>query len=125
MKQISLEDILFLHYMIIEDFGGAHGVRDEKRLASAVKAPYQHVFGKDLYPTVFDKAAVYMKSIIADHPFTDGNKRTAITVAGIFLVCNGYKLNARPKDLEDYAVFVATKKPSAQEISAWLKAHRA
>lgn len=123
MRQISLEDILFLHYMIIEDFGGMHGIRDEKRLASTVKAPFQHVFGKDLYPTEFDKAALYIKSIVADHPFVDGNKRTAITVAGIFLVNNGHVLTVSPIELADYAVSVATKNPSVAEISAWLKAN--
>jgi len=107
--------------MVIEEFGGAHGVRDEKRLMSAAKAPFQDVFGKELYPTLFAKGAVYIKSIIADHLFVDGNKRTAVTVAVVFLRRNGYQLTATPIELADYAVSVATNKTDIKEIDIWLK----
>jgi len=59
-----LKEILRLHFQVIEDFGGSHGVRDEGRLSSVVEAPKQVVFGKEQYPTIFDKAAVYMRNII-------------------------------------------------------------
>lgn len=123
MQYVTLEEILRLHFQIIEDFGGSHGVRDENRLKSVVEAPRQEVFGKAQYPSLFEKAAVYMRNIIGDHPFSDGNKRTAVTVGGIFLMRNNHSLIAKPKQLEDFAVKVATNHVSIPEIAAWLENH--
>lgn len=121
MKYLSLEEILFLHFKIVEEFGGSHGIRDENRVKSAVDAPKQSVFGQDQYKSIHDKAAVYARNIIGDHPFADGNKRTGITVASIFLLRNGYQLIAKPKDLEDFAVKVAVDKLDVPAIAKWLE----
>src|SRR5579859_8153581 len=115
-KYLSLKEILRLHFQVIEDFGGPHGVRDEGRLASLVYAPKQEVFGVEQYPDIYQKAAVYIRNLIGDHPFVDGNKRTAVTATGIFLSRNGLKLTATPKQLEDFAIHIATKKPEISEI---------
>jgi len=88
----TIEEILRLHFQIVEDFGGLHGVREEGRLKSLVAAPRQEVFGIEQYKSVCEKAAVYLRNIIADHPFADGNKRTAVTACGIFLSRNGRTL---------------------------------
>lgn len=122
-KYLTAEEILRLHFQVVEDFGGSHGIRDENRIKSVVNAPAQIVFGTEQYPTVFEKAAVYMRNIIADHPFTDGNKRTGVTAAGIFLIRNGLELTATSKALEDFAVKVATEKLDIATIAAWLKKH--
>ncbi len=122
-KYISLEEILRLHFQLIKDFGGSHGVRDENRLKSVVEAPKQIAFGKEQYPAVCEKAAVYAQNIIGDHPFSDGNKRTAITVCGIFLLRNDKKLTVKPKDLEDFAIKIATNHLDIKEIAEWLEAH--
>lgn len=123
MKYFTAEEILLLHYKIVEDFGGAHGIRDDGRLKSALLAPRQTVFGHEAYPTLFDKAAVYMRGVIADHPFIDGNKRTGTVLAGLFIKRGGHELAAKPKDLEDFAVRVAVERLAATEIAAWLKSH--
>lgn len=120
-KYIDLEEILRIHFQLIEDFGGSHGVRDEGRLKSVIDAPKQEVFGKEQYCTVFEKAAVYIRNIVGDHPFSDGNKRTAVTVCGIFLMRNSKKLSAKPEDLEGFAVKVATDHLGIQEIARWLE----
>jgi death-on-curing protein len=122
-RYIAVGEILRLHFQIITDFGGSHGVRDENRLKSVVEAPAQEVFGQEQYPDVFEKAAVYLRNIIGDHPFSDGNKRTAVTVCAIFLVRNGDKLTATPKDLEDFAVQVAVDHLDIPTIAAWLMKH--
>jgi death-on-curing protein len=122
-KYISLEEILRLHFQIIEDFGGSHGVRDESRLKSVVQAPKQIVFGEEQYPSLYQKAAVYLRNIIGDHPFSDGNKRTALTVCGIFLARNNVVLNADPKDLENFTVQVATDHLGIDDITRWLDRH--
>lgn len=123
IQYLTVEEILRLHFQIIEDFGGSHGVRDENRLKSVVNAPRQEVFGKEQYPTLYEKAAVYLRNIIGDHPFSDGNKRTALTVCGIFLARHGKSLTAEPKDLEDFTVNVATDHLSVADIAPWLEHH--
>lgn len=123
MHYLTIEEILRLHFQVIEDFGGSHGVRDENRLKSVVEAPKQEVFGVEQYPSVYEKAAVYLRNIIGDHPFTDGNKRTAVTVCGIFLIRNNMKLAAKPKELEDFAVKIATNHLDVPEIASWLENH--
>jgi death-on-curing protein len=120
IRYINLEEILRLHFQLIEDFGGSHGVRDESRLKSVVDAPRQEVFNKEQYPMLTEKAAVYLRNIIGDHPFSDGNKRTAVTVCGIFLMRNGKRISATPKDLEDFAISVATDHLGIPEIAQWL-----
>lgn len=123
MRYFSLEEILRVHFEIINDFGGSQGVRDEGRLKSVVLAPQQSVFGSEQYPDIYQKAAVYLRNIIGDHPFVDGNKRTAVTLCGIFLMRNEQPLNASPKELEDFAVKVAVKHLEIDTIAKWLKEH--
>ena len=120
---ISLEEILRIHFQVIEDYDGSHGVRDENRLESVVNAPKQEVFGHEQYKTVLDKAAVYLRNIIGDHPFSDGNKRTAVTVCGIFLARNNSPLIATPNELEDFIVKVATEHLNVEQIASWLKSN--
>lgn len=121
VNYLSLDEILRLHFRVIEDFGGSHGIGDEGRLKSVIQAPKQHSFGKEQYPTIFDKAAVYLRNIIGDHPFTDGNKRTGVTVCAIFLGRNGSRLSAKPEALEDFAVKVAVEQLDIAAISVWLQ----
>ena len=123
IRYLTVEEILRLHFQLIEDFGGSHGIREENRIKSVVEAPKQVVFGTEQYGTALEKAAVYMRNIISDHPFIDGNKRTAVTCAGIFLVRNGFVLTATAKELEFLAIKVAAQKLSIEEIATWLKNH--
>jgi len=122
-KYMSLEEILRLHFQVIEDFGGSHDIRDEGRLKSVVQAPKQIAFGQEQYLSLYEKAAAYLRNIIGDHSFTDGNKRTALTVCGIFLARNNIVLNADLKDLENFTIQVATDHLGIDEIATWLEAH--
>lgn len=122
-RYLSVEEILRLHFQVIEDFGGSHGVRDEGSIHSVANAPKQAAFGVDQYPGLATKAAVYLRNIIADHPFVDGNKRTAVTVAGIFLERNGVKLGANPKELEDFVVSIVVEHHDIDKIATWLKTY--
>jgi death-on-curing protein len=85
-----------------------------------VQAPKQIVFGKEQYSSLFSKAAVYLRNIIGDHPFSDGNKRTAVTVCGIFLARNKINLSVNPKDLENFTIKVTTDHLKIDEIASWL-----
>ncbi len=120
---LTAEEILRLHFQVIKDYGGSHGVRDEGRLLAAEAAPQQSAFGEEQYPSLYEKGAVYLRNIIADHPFVDGNKRTAVTMCVIFLARNGCRLRASPAELEDFAVKVATDHLDIPVIAAWLKSH--
>jgi death on curing protein len=117
------EEILFVHFKLIERYGGSHGVRNIDRIQSVVEAPKQEVFGIEQYPDIFEKAAVYLRNVIGDHPFADGNKRTGITMAIIFLQRNRKKFAARPGELEDFAVQVAVEHLDVPTIATWLQKH--
>ncbi len=123
MYYLTAEDILYLHFRIVEDFGKSHGIRDEDRLKSVVEAPKLEAFGVEQYSDIFEKAAVYARNIIADHLFVDGNKRSGITSASVFLMKNGYSLCTYQKDLEDFAVQRAVEHLDIPTIAAWFKAH--
>ena len=77
----------------------------------------------ELYPTVFDKAAAYFESIAFDHPFVDGNKRTALAAAARFLYLNGYELAATNRALERFAVTAVKKKYAKDTVSSWFRKH--
>jgi death-on-curing protein len=76
-----------------------------------------------LYPDLFSKAASLMHSLIKNHPFTDGNKRTAIAAASIFLLRNNYSLKASNKELERFTLKVASENVELQEMAYWFKRH--
>lgn len=123
MKYLEAEEILLIHHQLVTRYGGSHGTRDLARIKSAAAAPAQSVFGEEQYKTVFEKAAVYIRNIICDHPFNDGNKRTGMAAGAMFLTRNGYIVSAKIGELEDFAVKVATDKLDVPEIAAWLETH--
>lgn len=67
-KYLTLEEVLEMHDVLIEKFGGLSGVRDVNLLLSAIETPKATMFGEDLYPTVYDKAAAYLYHIVQNHP---------------------------------------------------------
>lgn len=123
LKYFSEGEILLIHNRTVDETGGLHGVRDYNAIQSVVEQPRQAVFGKELYPTMFLKAAVYARNIIAHHPFLDGNKRTGITVASVFLSDNGHAIEAREGEFYGLALHVAEDKWEYEEIAAWFESH--
>ena len=117
------EKLLLAHYKLIEQFGGSHGVRDIERVRSALETPKMTIFEKDQYKTLFEKSAVYIRNIISDHPFVDGNKRTGISAGIFFLEKNNVQLSFNKGELEDFAVKVAVEKLDITAIAKWLEAH--
>ncbi len=125
MNYLTVEQVLFLHARLIEETGGSHGVRDVALLESAVARPRATFEGGDLYPDLFCKAAALMDSLIRNHPFIDGNKRTGIAAAALFLRQNGRHLTATNSELEVFTLYVTESRPEASEIAAWLETHSA
>lgn len=123
MITLTLEQLMELHVMVIAKTGGSNGLRDLRQLQSALASQTQSVFGEELYSTLHEKAAALIRSIIGDHPFVDGNKRTAMLTGLTLLSVNGLKFAAKPGELEDFAVKVATYDLGILAIAAWLEAH--
>ncbi|MBI5639813.1 MAG: type II toxin-antitoxin system death-on-curing family toxin [Nitrospirae bacterium] len=123
MKYLTAEQVLFIHSRIIDETGGSHGLRDVGLLESAVSRPKATYGNEDLYPTLSHKAAALMESIVKNHPFLDGNKRTAITSAGIFVQMNGHLLEASQKELVDFTLALATKKAAFEMAVKWFRTH--
>lgn len=121
MKYLSAKDILLIHSLVIDETGGSHGVRDMHAVLTLEGLPAQKAFGKDLYPTIHIKAALYTRNIIFSHPFTDGNKRTAMTCAGVFLENNGWNIDAPEGEIEKFALAIISKKMELEEIAKWLE----
>ncbi len=121
MVFLTKEQILLIHSMVIDETGGSHGVRDYYAVLSLENLPKQRVFGQELYPTIFLKAAVYARNIITGHPFIDGNKRTSMAAASVFLENNGYKIISAEGKIKQFALEVIHKKLQLNEIALWFK----
>jgi death-on-curing protein len=123
VKYLTPQQVLAIHDRMVKRFGGSFGLRDVGLLESAVFRPQASFDGNDLYISIFDKAAALLQSLLKNHPFVDGNKRTALTSVGIFLKVNGYRLiNAHKEEIE-FAVRVDNERLSLEEITRWLKKH--
>ena len=123
MKYLTPQQILAIHDRMIKLFGGSNGIRDVGLLESAAARPQASFDGEDLYETIFEKAAALLHSLLKNHPFVDGNKRTAVSSTGIFLKINKYKfINTHEKELE-FALKVENESLSFEEIAKWLKKH--
>lgn len=109
--------------MLIETAGGSHVVRDLGALQAAAARPLATFEGEDLYPGLFAKAAALMESIVKNHPVVDGNKRTAITAAGVFLRRNGYLIDSSQDDLYCFTMAMATGDAKLKEAEEWLRLH--
>lgn len=118
---LSVEDVIDYHTDIINEFGGSHGIRDMGLLISAVEIPKATMFGEDLHPTIFEKAAAYMFHIICNHPFIDGNKRSGTVASFTFLVSNNITLKYDPDELENLVIQVADGKVKKEEIALFFQ----
>lgn len=123
IQYLSPEQILFLHSRLIEETGGMHGVRELGMLLSAAGRPQATFEDQELYPDLFTKTAAVMDSLVRNHPFVDGNKRTAITAAGIFLWINRYPLNVENSEMTRFTLACAQSQLSLDEIANWFKQH--
>ena len=119
--QLTLQDICELHTQLEGSFILSPGIRDKNLLASAVKTPFQTFMGNDLYPSIYDKAAQLCYGIANNHPFTEGNKRTALHSMYVYLIINGYDITATQQDVENLIINVAAGRMDNTELSKWLQ----
>lgn len=123
MRYLNPEQVLFIHARLIAETGGEHGLRDLGLLQSAVSRPQAVFDGNELYPDIVHKAAALLDSLINNHPFVDGNKRTGITATAMFLQMNEYSLTASNQDVVSFVLSLASGKQSIQTIAEWLRQH--
>lgn len=123
MKLLQVKDILLLHNMAIDATGGSHGLRDLGLLESAAGRMVASYDGEDLYPTLFLKAGALLHSLLMNHPFVDGNKRTAMYSGMTFIELNEYKMTAKQDEIVNFALKIEKDKLDVERIASWLKEH--
>lgn len=95
----------------------------EENLDYLLEAVQAEMFGAPLYPEIHQKAALYLYNIISNHIFQDGNKRTGLQSAIIFLLMNGYDLQADDETLIHFTLSVASAELSLEQVQAWFEEH--
>lgn len=120
---ITFDEALAIHDSMIEEYGGSFGIRDLGLIQSALARPQASFGGEDLYPTLFDKAAALFHSLMFNHAFSDGNKRTTMTTTARFLHNNGYELEVDKDEFIAFPLRVENKHLDIEEIAKWLKEH--
>lgn len=123
MKFITIDEVLAIHDRMLEIGKGQEGIHDFALLHSAIERPRAQFDGRYLYPSIFLMAAALLHSLVKNHPFNDGNKRTAYFSTVRFLHKNGYFLAPKDKEIISFMVKMDTKNKTIEEISLWLKTH--
>ncbi len=118
---ISEKEVLKIHSILIERFGGSDGIRDQELLDSALHRPYQTFDGNELYPTPVDKAAAILESIVKNHPFVDGNKRTGYVLARLLLMSEHHDIQADQEKKYQLVISISKGELSFDQIKEWLK----
>ncbi|MBI4788962.1 MAG: type II toxin-antitoxin system death-on-curing family toxin [Chloroflexi bacterium] len=123
MEYLTVEEILAIHIEVIREFGGTPEVLSLERLRSSAESPHQTMFGDELYPDLVSKAAILFFALIKNHPFLDGNKRTALLSLLEFVKRNGHAIEAKHDELYQFTLDVATSVLDKDAIGAWIRAH--
>ena len=120
-KWLGLDAVLAMHARQLAEHGGGEGVRDKGLLESALQRP----LNKTAYgsPDVFDLAAAYAYGIARNHPFVDGNKRTALVASRTFLILNGFQITATQEDRLTTFLSLASGDLAEDALAAWFRFH--
>jgi len=121
IRYLTLVEVLKLHRRILEQSGGALGIRDMGLLESVIAQPRMTFGGEDLYQSLIEKAAALGFSLIMNHPFIDGNKRTGHAATEIFLILNGVEINASVDEQERVVLAIASGKQDREALVKWLQ----
>ena len=127
MEYLEKEDVILINHSTVKNHGGnfvpPSNFLHEENLDYLLEAVQSEMFGEQIYPEIWDKAAVYCYNIICNHIFSDGNKRTGLGVAIIFLHLNHFRINKnlRKKEVENFIISVASGQVSLEECKNWFK----
>ena len=118
---ISIKEVEQIHNLLIEEFGGAKGIRDLGALDAAINRPFATFDQQELYPNPVDKAAAIIESILINHPFMDGNKRTGYVLMRLLLLQSGQDIQAEQEEKYDSVISIATGQLSFSSIKDWIE----
>lgn len=123
MRYIPLDpdDIREIHEVMLERYGGLVGEHESGLIDLMADKPFTEIFGRERFPDLFLKAAVYMHGFSTAQYFVDGNKRTGYGCAALFLELNDYILTVSDSDLYNTSKAVANKKITLEELADWLE----
>lgn len=123
MRYLALGEVLWLHGRLLATSGGAAGVRDFGRLQAALEQPKATWDDADLYPDLQSKAAALCFGLVLGHPFVDGNKRIGHAAMEMFLLLNGFTLDADVGDAERVMLALAAGSLTRDELLEWIRSH--
>ncbi len=123
MRYLTLGEVVDLHRAVIEETGGASGIRDLGALESALAQPRASFGGVDLHASLADKAAALCFSLVNNHAFIDGNKRIGHAATETFLILNGREIDAPVDEQERLMLDLASGHLTREQLAAWLHAH--
>ncbi len=124
MIRLEEDTVLLLHQFVAEETGGSPEARDPALLDSAISSTFQTFGGRDLYPTTEEKAAHLGHSLIANHPFVDGNKRIGMLAMLTFLEANGIPLRCEPGEIAAAGIAIASGTMTKKDLLNWILARR-
>ena len=122
-KYLTKKDLVKIHNNLIKKYGGSPSILSNANLDFCVEAPQRVVFGFEVYNTLHEKAACLIYEIIKLHPFLDGNKRTGLTAADVFLRVNGYELTVSYHEGVVVSLDVASCSIESPQIIEWVQNH--
>jgi len=120
---IDIQEILVIHDTLIVQFGGSNGIRDYNLLVSAINRPFTGTGDTEFYPTIHEKAAALIESIVKNHPFVDGNKRTGYVMMRLFLLNNGFDIQASQDEKYTFVIRIASGSLTIEHITSWILEH--
>ena len=123
MRYIQIQEVIDWYLRIMQQSGGSVGLRDRGSLESALAQPQMTFGGQELYPSVAEKAAALGFSLILNHPFVDGNKRIGYEALKMFLLFNGYDVDATVDEQEEIVLQVAAGELGREEFTFWVSNH--
>jgi len=121
---LTLDEVLALHADQIARYGGSALVRDVGLLESALAMPAATFGGELVHASLDEQAAAYLFSLVKNHPFVDGNKRTGLVAMLVFLGLNGRRLEAADDELTDLVLGVAAGRLSKADVAVFVRRHR-
>jgi len=122
--ELSTENVLSIHDACISEYGGIYGVRDQGTFEALCAVPYLTMFGMDLCPSIFDKAAKFLEGFARHQVFLDGNKRTALATANVLLELNDISLDLSNEEAYNFTMKIANDTSiSIEDISKHLEKH--
>ncbi|GAB2561701.1 type II toxin-antitoxin system death-on-curing family toxin [Spirosoma areae] len=117
---IDIADVLTIHQVLINDFGGSSGIRDQGLLQSAIERPFSGIGETLFYLTPEEKAGAILENIVKNHPFVDGNKRTGYVLMRLLLMQSGKDITATQEEKYDFVIQVASGRLDFNQIIDWI-----